>query len=97
MTKIDIRRRFTELGHLVGNTPLLAIDYSYKGEPRRIYAKAENFNLTASIKDRMALYVLRKAYESRTLEPFPAASLLAGLFRDKASRRSSRRSPRAPR
>ena len=45
MTQIDIRSRLRELGHLVGNTPLMAIDCAYKGEPRRIYAKAENFNL----------------------------------------------------
>lgn len=79
MTKIDIRRRFRELGHLVGNTPLLAIDCAYKGESRRIYAKAENFNLTGSIKDRMALYILRKGYETGTLKPgAPIAEATSG-------------------
>ena len=65
----DISPRLRELGHLVGNTPLFAIDCAYKGEPRRIYAKAENFNLTGSIKDRMALHILRKGYGSGVLKP----------------------------
>lgn len=75
----DLRSRFRELGHLVGNTPLMAIDCTYKGEPRRIYAKAENFNLTGSIKDRMALYILSKAWESKALKPgAPIAEATSG-------------------
>jgi cysteine synthase A len=55
---------------LVGNTPLLAIEYSTRGGPaRRLYAKAENLNMTGSIKDRMALHVLRRAIESGILRP----------------------------
>jgi cysteine synthase A len=61
--------RFDGLRRLVGNTPLLAIDYSLDGEPRRLYAKSENLNMTGSIKDRMALYILRRAYERGTIEP----------------------------
>jgi cysteine synthase A len=34
-----------------------------------IYAKAEHLNLTGSIKDRMALHILRQAYERGALEP----------------------------
>jgi cysteine synthase A len=68
-----------ELGHLVGNTPLLALDLSYKGEDRRLYAKAENFNLTGSIKDRMALHILRRAREKGMLEPgAPIAEATSG-------------------
>ncbi|MBI4350309.1 MAG: cysteine synthase family protein [Elusimicrobia bacterium] len=79
MQKMDSRARFLELKHLVGNTPLMAIDCTYKGEPRRIYAKAENFNLTGSIKDRMALYILSKASECGTLEPgAPIAEATSG-------------------
>jgi cysteine synthase A len=40
---------------LVGNTPLLAIHYRYRGSERVIHAKAEQLNLTGSVKDRMAL------------------------------------------
>jgi len=56
--------RITALKSLIGNTPLLEINFRYKGKPRRIYAKAENFNMTGSIKDRMAFYILRKAIET---------------------------------
>jgi cysteine synthase A len=61
--------RFLALGRLVGNTPLLAIDCVCGGERRTIYAKAENLNMTGSVKDRMALHILRKAYERGILQP----------------------------
>ncbi|MBI3569154.1 MAG: PLP-dependent cysteine synthase family protein [Gemmatimonadetes bacterium] len=55
---------------LVGNTPLLAIDFQVDDGPtRRLFAKAEHLNLTGSIKDRMALHVLRRGYESGALIP----------------------------
>lgn len=68
---IDGRRqdRFDSLSHLVGNTPLLEIHFEYQGLARRIFAKAENFNLTGSIKDRMALHILRKAYAQGRISP----------------------------
>ncbi|HEY5122740.1 MAG TPA: pyridoxal-phosphate dependent enzyme, partial [Ignavibacteria bacterium] len=50
------------ISHLVGNTPLLAIEFYYNNEPRTIYAKAENMNMTGSIKDRMAIHIIKKAY-----------------------------------
>jgi cysteine synthase A len=54
--------RLTSLGRLVGNTPLLGVHCSFQGQMRVIYAKCEQMNLTGSIKDRMALHILRKAY-----------------------------------
>ena len=55
---------------LVGNTPLLALEFTVGGgEPRRLYAKAENVNMTGSIKDRMALHILRSARDSGLLQP----------------------------
>ncbi|MBI5209628.1 MAG: cysteine synthase family protein [Elusimicrobia bacterium] len=79
MTRPDVQRRLRQLGHLVGNTPLLAVDCRYKGRPRRIYAKAENLNLTGSIKDRMALHILRMAYERGALAPgAPIAEATSG-------------------
>lgn len=57
-----IAERFRALERLIGNTPLLAIDYEIGGRKRTIYAKSEHMNLTGSIKDRMALHILRKAY-----------------------------------
>jgi len=54
---------------LIGNTPLLGINFHFKGEDRIIYAKAENLNMTGSIKDRMAFHILSKAYDNGLLEP----------------------------
>ncbi len=67
--RIDIQKRISGLKCLVGNTPLLAIDFTYKGKKRTIYAKAENLNMTGSIKDRMALHIIQKAYAKGELKP----------------------------
>ena len=57
------------LWQLIGNTPMIEISYLYKGEVRKVYAKCEHYNLTGSIKDRMALYILQKAYEFSLIKP----------------------------
>ena len=62
-------KRLFGLKSIIGNTPLLKIDYQYKGKSRSIYAKAEYHNLTGSIKDRMAYYILSEAYKSGELRP----------------------------
>ena len=46
---------------LIGNTPLLQLEFEYKGDRRCVFAKAENLNMTGSIKDRMALFILEQA------------------------------------
>ena len=51
------------LEKLVGKTPMLELIFDYKREERRIFVKNESYNLTGSIKDRMAFYTLKKAYE----------------------------------
>lgn len=56
--------KFDNIKNMIGNTPLLEISFTYKDEPRKIYAKAEYLNLTGSIKDRVAYYIMRKAYET---------------------------------
>lgn len=61
--------RFRALHRLVGNTPLLAVDVRHRGEPCTIYAKIESLNLTGSIKDRMALFVLEQAYLNGHIRP----------------------------
>src|SRR5436189_6486386 len=63
------RERFRSLHRLVGNTPLLAVDFTWRGEPRVLYAKQESLNLTGSIKDRMALYILEQAYREGRIHP----------------------------
>lgn len=57
------------LDKLIGNTPMLALDYRYKGCPGRIYVKCEYYSLTGSVKDRMALYILKRAYENGLINP----------------------------
>lgn len=63
------RERFQSLHRLVGNTPLLAVELTYRGTPRVIYAKQESLNLTGSIKDRMALFILEQAYRDGRIQP----------------------------
>lgn len=64
-----VLKRLNELRHLIGNTPLLAIHFTYKGRERVIYAKSENINMTGSIKDRMALYIIQYAYDNGKIKP----------------------------
>ena len=52
----------------VGNTPIVKISYEYKGKKDYIFAKLESFNITGSIKDRVAYYIIKKAYETGELE-----------------------------
>ena len=70
-TDVDpvVRNRFHSLHRLIGNTPLLVVDVLFRGQPRRIFAKHESLNLTGSIKDRMALYVLEQAYHGGHIQP----------------------------
>ncbi|MBE7036899.1 MAG: PLP-dependent cysteine synthase family protein [Ruminococcaceae bacterium] len=64
-----LKDRFAAIEPLIGHTPLLEISFTYKGKARRIFAKAEYYNLTGSIKDRVALYILKKAYENGDIHP----------------------------
>ena len=67
-TSGTISNKIEHLWQLVGNTPLLEISYRYKGACRKLYVKCEHYNLTGSIKDRMALYILGKAYEHNLIK-----------------------------
>ncbi len=68
-TDDTFKKKIDGLGHWIGNTPLLAIDYTFDGEERTLYAKAENLNMTGSIKDRMAYHILRRGHERGILKP----------------------------
>jgi cysteine synthase A len=61
--------RFKQLKHMIGNTPLLAIRFAFRGQERVVYAKAEHLNMTGSIKDRMAFHILKKAYQENRMQP----------------------------
>lgn len=61
--------RFKKLKHMIGNTPLLAIRFAFRGVERVVYAKAEHLNMTGSIKDRMAFHILKRAYQEGHIQP----------------------------
>ena len=61
--------RCAQLKHMIGNTPLLAVRFAFRGEDRLIYAKAEHINMTGSIKDRMAFHILKQAYKEGRIQP----------------------------
>lgn len=65
----DLENKFKHLWHLVGNTPMLELQYTYKGNQGKLYVKCEHYNLTGSVKDRMALYILYKAYKECKIKP----------------------------
>lgn len=52
----------------IGNTPLIKIKYQYQGKINYIYAKLESYNLTGSIKDRVAYYIITKAKDRGELK-----------------------------
>lgn len=52
----------------VGNTPMIKIRYKYNGKENYIYTKLESYNISGSIKDRVAYYMLSKAYEEGKLQ-----------------------------
>ena len=64
-----LENKFRHLWHMVGNTPMLELHYTYKAKPSKIYVKCEHYNLTGSIKDRMALYIMHKAYCEGHIKP----------------------------
>jgi cysteine synthase A len=68
-TGSGIGSRIQGLANLIGNTPLLEIEFLYKNKPYNIFAKAEYLNLTGSIKDRMAFHIVREAYNKGTIKP----------------------------
>jgi len=66
-----IKDKLTNLWQMVGNTPMIEVSYRYRnGVEQTILVKCEyQRSLTGSIKDRMALYILQKAYELGTIRP----------------------------
>ena len=57
-----IMTKFENIKNMIGNTPLLEFTLKYKGKQMVVYAKAEYMNLSGSIKDRVAYYIMKKAY-----------------------------------
>lgn len=57
----DSKNRLKNLKNLIGNTPLIQINFKYKGHNLKVFSKLEYYNYTGSIKDRVALYILQRA------------------------------------
>ena len=60
---------FKQMCNLIGSTPLSKISFTFRGMDYSIYVKHEHYNLTGSVKDRMALHILYNAYKFRNLKP----------------------------
>ena len=48
------------MNKLIGNTPMIRIKYKYNNKENYVYVKLEQYNLTGSIKDRIALYIIEE-------------------------------------
>ena len=53
---------------VIGNTPMIKINYEYEAKCRYIYTKLEYYNLTGSIKDRIAYYIIKNAKQRGILK-----------------------------
>lgn len=64
---------------LIGNTPMINITYKYKEKVNNVYVKLEMYNITGSIKDRVAYYIIKKAKERGILtENMPIIEATSG-------------------
>ncbi|MFO0838808.1 MAG: PLP-dependent cysteine synthase family protein [Phycisphaerae bacterium] len=61
--------RAAGLQHMIGGTPLLEIEYRFNDRRRHVFAKYEQRNMTGSVKDRMAAWIISRAYETGELRP----------------------------
>lgn len=52
----------------IGNTPVIKVKYEYNGKENYIYTKLEFYNIIGSIKDRVAYYIIKKAYQEGKLK-----------------------------
>ncbi len=60
--------KLSKLEKFVGNTPVIKISYSLNGNISHIFGKYEAWNYTGSVKDRMALNIIKGAYETGSLK-----------------------------
>ncbi len=56
------------LKNLIGNTPMIKINYEYEGKIGSIYTKLEFYNYSGSIKDRIALHIIESELENGNLK-----------------------------
>lgn len=60
---------FESMQELIGNTPLVKLNYINEKKNINIFAKLELFNPSGSVKDRIGEYMIRDAEEKGTLKP----------------------------
>lgn len=60
---------FEHICPMIGGTPLLEVRCTVDGRCLRIFAKNESYNLTGSIKDRVAYHILKTAYQNGSIRP----------------------------
>ena len=65
----DVAERLASLWNVVADSPLLQIHCRFRGVERCIYAKYETGSLTGSVKDRMALHIVERAYSRGEIAP----------------------------
>jgi cysteine synthase A len=67
---MEVAEPLLDLWQMIGNTPMVRIGYRYRnGKECFVFAKSEHYNLTGSIKDRMALYILQQARLEKKIKP----------------------------
>lgn len=55
------------INKLIGNTPMIKINYEYDGKAGSIYTKLEYYNYSGSIKDRIASYIIETERQNGNL------------------------------
>ncbi len=60
--KFNYLESLTNLENGYGKTPLVEVEFLYQKKIFKIYGKYEAFNFSGSIKDRMAIHILKQAY-----------------------------------
>jgi cysteine synthase A len=62
-------RGLHSVSNLIGDTPMLKLTFSIDMDIFFVYAKLESYNLTGSIKDRVAYHILERAYANGDILP----------------------------
>jgi cysteine synthase A len=69
VSRQEVPERLKKLELFVGNTPTINIIAEVDGKEVEVLAKYEAWNYTGSVKDRMALQILKAAYDMDNLQP----------------------------
>ena len=68
-----------DIKNLIGNTPMVKFIVKYQNKIVNVFAKLEFYNLTGSIKDRLAYYIINESYKDGSLkEGMPIVEVTSG-------------------